>query len=214
MTEHFIKTKRTARIYTMGELNKSTKTIWIALHGYGQLPAYFLRRLTPLNDGESFIIAPEGLSRFYVDGMGGKVGASWMTKEDREHEIEDQKNYLDSVVNHFKLESHGAKINLLGFSQGTATASRWLAGSSLKFANLILWSGGLAHDLELEILRSKFQETLLHFVIGNQDEFIKPEQLKEQEELLKREQLVYTMTAYQGGHQIDKEVLFLLKNRL
>ena len=37
------------------------------------------------------IIAPQGLHKFYLEGTSGRVGASWMTKENREDDI---KNYL------------------------------------------------------------------------------------------------------------------------
>ena len=36
-------------------------------------------------------MAPEGLSRFYLEGFSGKVGATWMTREDRLNDID---NYL------------------------------------------------------------------------------------------------------------------------
>src|SRR3989442_12895857 len=48
------------------------------------------------------LVAPEGLSRFYVREMSEpvadrKVGASWMTREDRLQGIPDYVRYLDAV---------------------------------------------------------------------------------------------------------------------
>jgi hypothetical protein len=46
-------------------------------------------------------VAPEGLSRFYFEGgfhgPGSKVGATWMTREDRLAKIEDYVGYLDAL---------------------------------------------------------------------------------------------------------------------
>ena len=82
MKIHHIPVKRQARYYTLGTLDTNTKHVYIVLHGYGQLASQIIHKFDDMAD-EVFIIAPEGLSRFYWDGMTGTVGASWMTKEDR-----------------------------------------------------------------------------------------------------------------------------------
>ena len=72
-------------------------------------------------------MAPEGLSRFYLDAGAGKVGASWMTKEDRAHEIEDYLSYLEQVR---AAIIPPVPLTILGFSQGVATAARWAVATA------------------------------------------------------------------------------------
>src|SRR5690606_24237990 len=116
MQTHHIPVMRSARYYTLGELNAKTSHVYIALHGYGQLASSIIHKFDDLIDGQVFVIAPEGLSRFYWDGMTGQVGASWMTKEDRNLEIEEYCDFLQSIYAHFfpKIPTH-AQIHLLGF---------------------------------------------------------------------------------------------------
>ena len=78
--------------------------LWVLLHGYRQLAPRFLRHMRALHAPHRLLVAPEGLSRFYLEGRpgphrgGDPVGASWMTREDREAEILDYVEYLDRVV--------------------------------------------------------------------------------------------------------------------
>ena len=65
MEKHHLKVSRTARYFTLGELNEQTKNVWFVCHGYGQLAEYFIRNFEAINDGENLIVAPEALSRFY-----------------------------------------------------------------------------------------------------------------------------------------------------
>jgi hypothetical protein len=94
--EHHLAVPRTARYFTLGDPARA-KHIWFALHGYGQLAVNFIGYLATLDNGSRLIVAPEALSRFYLDQGKGPPGASWMTKEDREHEIADYVRSLDQL---------------------------------------------------------------------------------------------------------------------
>jgi hypothetical protein len=83
LKQHTIQTTKTARYYTLGELNTSTEEIVFVFHGYAQLAKEFIQNFTIIESQTRFIIAPEGLNKFYFRGLGGKAGASWMTKEDK-----------------------------------------------------------------------------------------------------------------------------------
>src|SRR5689334_7771778 len=93
-----------ARYYKLGEINSSTKAIWFVLHGYGQLAQYFLRKFRILEKYNICVIAPEGLSRFYLENItspsgrnSDRVGATWMTKENRLMDIEHYIQYLNTI---------------------------------------------------------------------------------------------------------------------
>lgn len=97
-TEHHISVRRTARFVTMGTPGEGIREVWFACHGYGELASTFIRGLVRLLDAESrLIVAPEALGRFYLDPSHEKIGASWMTREDRLNGIRDYLNYLDAV---------------------------------------------------------------------------------------------------------------------
>lgn len=143
-TSHHITVPRTARFWTLEPGGDVALGTLYVLHGYGQLAEYFIRKFQPVADAGWRIIAPEGGHRFYLEGTSGKVGASWMTKEDRLHDITDHVAFLDTL---FRLESpstrdQGAKV-VLGFSQGVATALRWLA---LGRQGPSAWEGVIAHS--------------------------------------------------------------------
>ena len=152
MIQKNIVVQKTARYFVQGEVTDQTEEVWFVCHGYGQLAKYFLKKFEILNDGKKLVVAPEALNRFYWQGFSGRVGASWMTKEDRLEEIDDYTNYLDSVFQEVLSEFNGreVRINILGFSQATATVCRWVASKKPEITNLILWAGAFPHDLNYE----------------------------------------------------------------
>src|ERR671913_1620 len=96
ITPHALVVPRTARYYTLGPTHGFPRELWIVCHGYGQLASRFVSQFAALDDGTRLIVAPEALSRFYLDPIpkrrneaSPRVGASWMTREDRESEIAD-----------------------------------------------------------------------------------------------------------------------------
>ena len=46
--EHHLTVPRSARYAVLGEPGPHVRTLWIAIHGYGQLAARFARRCGPL----------------------------------------------------------------------------------------------------------------------------------------------------------------------
>ena len=209
MNEKNITVNKTARYFILGESGDQINSIWFICHGYGQLASYFLRNFEVLNNGKNLLVAPEGLHRFYLKGYSDRVGASWMTKEDRLNDIKDYINFLDAlyqeVISPFK--GRKVKINVLGFSQGAATVSRWVAHKSFKPDNLILWSGAFPKDLPLEADFALFNSFKTLFIIGDQDEFINPSQAEEEENMLKQKGIPFELIKFNGKHEINTKVL-------
>lgn len=200
---HHITVARTARYHTMGPAE--APDVCLVLHGYGQLARYFVQPFAALADVGRRIIAPEALSRFYLDGFDGRVGATWMTRADREHEIGDYIRYLDALAD----AEVGAETGLtvLGFSQGTATACRWAARGTHAVDRLILWAGGVPSDVDWTAHRERFEAMDLTLVIGTEDEYITDEQVAQQEARLHAHQIPHRTVRFDGGHRIDAEVL-------
>ena len=162
---------------------------------------------------------PEALSRFYVDGESGRyqrVGATWMTREDRETDIADVTRYLDDVVvaacARADVDPHTVPLTAFGFSQGTATVTRWLALSPLaqrrrqRAERLILWGGGLPHDLDLAA-HPWLAETDLTIVAGDRDEIATPGRVIQQEARLKQAGVAVRVVEFSGGHRLNDRVL-------
>lgn len=209
METHHLPVTKQARYCTLGNLNQSVRHVWFACHGYGQLAPYFIRHFETLNDGRHFIVAPEGLSRFYLKGVEGRVGATWMTKEDRETDIQDYVNYLDQLYRQvFDIISREqVKVHLLGFSQGAATISRWIALGDVTLESWILWAGLFPYDLSFEINREKLLNAKTLLVYGNDDPYYDAEKYRERHAIVEREGLTYETIAFEGKHEIPGEEL-------
>ena len=191
------------------------RELWIVLHGYGQLARRFIRHFAPLAVGHRLIVAPEALSRFYLDhpGRAGvanpRVGATWMTREDREAEVADQVAYLDALCDGLLAQGDGPapRLHVLGFSQGVATATRWLAHGRTRATRLVLWSGRIPADLFPMAADHPVRRLHIDIVTGDDDALATPDVLAEQEELRTRNGLQVTAHRHAGGHQLDADTL-------
>jgi predicted esterase len=202
MQEHHFSTSRSARYFTLGSPQHAAD-VWLLCHGYGQLAPRFLERFRPIEAERRYIVAPEGLSRFYLTEhpTERRVGASWMTREDRLHEIADYVRYLDAVYS--EIAPGKARVTALGFSQGTATVCRWAGMGSSRIDRLIVWGGEVPPDLDLKRLRV----SSLTLVYGTRDEFFTPKIVAATEERLRANQIGYELVPFEGGHEIDEATL-------
>jgi predicted esterase len=208
MREHTLATARTARYFTLGPPEHAAE-IWFVCHGYGQLAARFLERFRALEAESRCIVAPEGLSRFYLTDSPAerRVGASWMTREDRLHEIDDYVRYLDAVYR--AVTPATAQVTALGFSQGTATVCRWAALGSARLDRLILWGGEVPPDLDLKRLRVRD----LALVYGTRDQFFTPKIMAENEKRLREQGIHYELISFEGAHELDEPTLLRVAGR-
>lgn len=216
MTGHAIVVPRTARYYTLGPTHGFPRELWIVCHGYGQLAARFIQQFARLDDGTRLIVAPEALSRYYLDPLPlrrnqrePRVGATWMTREDRGAEIADYVRYLDLVAAEVRHPLAGAspRIVVLGFSQGTATVSRWLAASELRADQLVLWSGSIPPELDLAAWEARLQGASITLVAGETDELATPAAIAAEAERLSLAGVGFTLQRFPGGHAIDSDAL-------
>lgn len=184
------------------------KEVWIVFHGYGQLAEFFIRKFLPFDNPDCLIIAPEGTNYTYLNGFQGRVGSNWMTRHEREVAIENNHRFLDTLMENILSEFEVVPvIHVLGFSQGAATATRWVSRWSSRSKSLILWAGGFAQDLDLEKVRDVFSDTRLVMVLGENDELITPESIQKQQELIDNLGKDVLRINFSGGHELNAGIL-------
>ncbi len=204
---HQLKFAKTAHYYTLGHLSDQTEYIWLVCHGYGQAAETFIKKFNTLNLATHFIIAPEGLSRFYWEGFSGEVVSSWMTSKDRLCEIEDYVSYLDQVYTQFSDPGLRAKWIMLGFSQGVSTLMRFLGEKQPIAERILLWAGVFPPELNYLSLSSYLNESKVHFFYGNEDEFISEARLEQEMAFAKKAGIQVSLHPFMGKHRIERNVL-------
>lgn len=213
---HHLTTAKTARYATSGTDITKAKRIWFACHGYGQLVPYFIRKFEPLDPTENFVIAPEGMNRFYLDGFSGRVGATWMTKEDRLIDIEDYIAYLNHL--HEALGLHQLRQNQqlihFGFSQGVATISRYVTMGAYKPHKAVFWAGTFPPDLDVKKTTSAFRSIEVHTLLGDRDPFASPDRQQVNASHLQGLGISPIHHPFKGGHDILPQPLLQLSEVL
>ena len=200
-----------ARYYKLGELNANTKQVWWVLHGYGQLAQFFVSKFKGLTEKGIYVIAPEGLSNYYLQGNEGRIGASWMTRENRLTDIENYVAYLNGI-HHKEIGGRKIKTTLFGFSQGAATAVRWAMNQQVEFDRLILWAGLFPPDINFEKGAELFKYKDVIEVLGKQDQFITEDRIQEMFKLNERLKINPKIIEFEGVHEINQEILMDLSN--
>ncbi len=211
---------KTARYAVLGPEDGPVREVWMACHGYGQLAPYFARHFRAIEQPGRLVVVPEALSRFYVGDVAApdrRVGASWMTREDREADIADTVRYLDDVfvAACARANTDPERVPLVGFgfSQGTATITRWLALSPLmarrqpRASRLLLWGGGLPHDLDLGHHAGWLADASLTLVAGDRDSFATPARVLEQEARLRAAGVPFESVSFAGEHRLHERTL-------
>lgn len=200
---------RHARVGIVGDLETASEA-WLILHGFGMLAQGILHGFRKAERPGRVLIAPEGLSRFYLEEKGvRRVGASWMTREDREHELEDLLGYLDRVST--GLIDPAAALQVHGFSQGVAAAARWMVRRTRPVNRLVCWAGGFPEDVTAELLLPALGAEPLHLVVGDRDVWVKPEQVAADAERLRLAGIPVALHRFVGGHRVDNGVLAALE---
>lgn len=215
MEEHEIIVPRRARYYTSGEL-RTADEVWIVIHGYGQLADQFLEAFDPLVGHRRAVVAPEALNRYYKDaGDTGShadtpVGTTWMTRRHREAEIADYVSYLDKLAD--AVRPAGARLGVLAFSQGVATAWRWVAMGSVAFDRVVMWAGSMPPDLDLARFPTRFPSRGVDVVYGLDDAMGPWIGADAQRERLTAAGISFNVHTFDGGHRIDRQTLLDVVN--
>jgi len=211
--ERHITVKRTARYYVLGEESPDIDDVWFVCHGYGSLASEFIDEFDSIAAPRRLIVAPEALNRYYIStapefhGPDSKVGATWMTREDREVEIGDYVRYLDDLYTSIMDRIGVARVTVLGFSQGGATANRWLSRGSSRVDRLVMWGSTLPADADLNEAAEFFRLVDLTLVYGLRDQYASQGMIESYIETLNSHSIPHHVVTFDGGHRMDRDTL-------
>lgn len=214
MDEHRLTTSRRARYYTIGGGTQPLEEVWIVLHGLGQLASVFITYFQSIATAGRLIVAPEALNRYYITpGTSGRtadatVGTTWMTRLDRENEIADYVDFLDAVYRETALNA--SRVTALGFSQGVATAARWVAKGTSRVDRLIAWAGQLPPDVDVALYAKLSGGVTL--VAGTEDEYAPWIREGTHDERFATAGITPVTVRFEGGHRMDRPTLDAIAN--
>ena len=215
LTPHHLAVARTARYYQIGAANPMVRDLWFICHGYTQLAAEFAVPFQTVEADTRLIVAPEALSRFYLDtrpghSAGSKVGATWLTREDRATEIADMVGYLDKLYEKVleELAAHGVnrdsiRVHALGFSQGGPAVARWASKGNAVIDRLIPWAHAIPQDVNLRALGERLPMLTIDVVYGTRDRFIGEDAIEEERAVLEGSGIPFRMLPFAGGHTLN-----------
>ncbi len=213
-----ISVRRTARLALLGPETPDVRELWYFMHGYGYLAAPSLEDFRVIDDGSRLIVAPEALSRFYeeraerrVGSKEAKVGASWMTREERESEITDYIAYFNTVhvsmLSRLGSANAAPRITVVGFSQGAAAASRWVASGGVNADRLVVWGSSIAPEIDLVTAGTPIRRAETVIVIGTKDIFATPKVVEKENARLLAANFPSRFVSFTGGHRLDDDTL-------
>jgi predicted esterase len=121
----------------------------VGFHGYAEAAETQLERLRAIPGSQRWlIVSVQGLHRFYRR-RSGDVVAGWMTRQDRELAIADNRTFIAAVVDEVALHWRLAHpLVFAGFSQGVAMAFRAACSSPRRVSGVIALGGDVPPELE------------------------------------------------------------------
>ena len=213
-----LQVRRTALVASLGPeigpvSGPAVTELWYLLHGQSMRAVAFLETARSIASTSRLLIAPEALSRHYEGEIAASrnatVGATWMTREERESEISDYVAYLDTLHAMVTTRFGGTPppVTILGFSQGGSTGVRWAALGQVKVARLIVWAASLPPEVNYADLYARHDKPAVSYVCGTRDIYITPKMLDAQHAILRSAGVPFTALSFDGGHRLDDDAL-------
>jgi predicted esterase len=176
----------------------------VGFHGYGENAEGHLAELVRIPGTEHWAVAAvQALHPFYTRTQ--EVVASWMTRFDREHAIEDNIAYVGAVVERLRERIAGSAEGPLvyaGFSQGVAMAYRAAAGSGAPCHGVIALGGDVPPEISDRELAG-LPAVLVGAGIG--ESFYTPSKLNDDIARLRAAGVDARPAPFAGGHEWTDE---------
>ena len=170
----------------------------VGCHGYAQNADEMMTMLSRIPAGHEWTrVSIQALHRFYR-GRSEITVASWMTRQDREQQIDDNVAYLDAVIAKIAGTRTVDRLVICGFSQGVAMAFRAAIRGATR-ADAVLALGG---DVPPELLADAgaiFPRVLL--ARGARDEWYGAAKLQGDEAALRALGSAVDTLTFDGAHE-------------
>ncbi|MDA3959892.1 MAG: dienelactone hydrolase family protein [Planctomycetota bacterium] len=137
--ETWLSAAASGRVLVTEASQPQARGIVILFHGYAGRADDMLADARPLAAAGWHLCCPEALHRFYRKGTRNEIGASWMTKHGREHDLAANHAYRARILAHCHQRWGELPVVAVGFSQGAAQA--WYATTHLPLSAIIACGG-------------------------------------------------------------------------
>jgi predicted esterase len=177
----------------------------VGFHGYGEGADAQLARLRRIPGADRWLlVAIQGLHRFY-QRRANEVVASWMTRQDRELAMADNRAYVAAVLDAVEREYPGApRLVFAGFSQGVAMTFRAAAAASRVADGVIAVGGDVPPELEPAAAGRVRRALICH---GARDEWYTQASFERDVQRLRDASVAVTAVQLDGGHEWSDEVV-------
>jgi predicted esterase len=177
----------------------------VGFHGYAEPAEAQIDRMRAIAGTERWLlVAIQGLNRFYQRRTNDVV-AGWMTRQDREHAIEDNLGYVRSIVDIVRRDwPTTSTLVYAGFSQGVAMAFRAAARSLWPASGIIAVGGDVPPEIEAAALSRVRTVLLCH---GRQDPWHTAEIFENDLRRLREAEVDVRPIDFEGGHEWSAEVV-------
>jgi len=179
----------------------------LVLHGWGQTAPAFLRGFRPLARAGWLVAAPQAPHPFYIDPGKGRVGYSWLTREHRDEAVRDTNAYLDETLAALaeRHEYDAGRVALLGFSQGSSVAWRYLSARPGAVYAIASCCADLPPDVRPTV--EQLPPCPAFVAWCPHDRVVPPSVSVEQAELLRDYGWPVTSLRFDGGHRVTAELV-------
>jgi len=203
--ERTIATGTHGRYLVVAPASDGPAPVLIGFHGYAEAAETELDRLRAIPGADRWrLVSIQGLHRFYQRRR-DEVIASWMTRQDRELAIADNRAYVAAVLDALEREWPGApRLVLSGFSQGVAMTFRAAASLPRSVDGVIAVCGDVPPELDAPSL-ARIPAVLV--CRGSRDEWYTQTKFDDDVGRLRAAGARVTPVEFDGGHEWSGEVL-------
>lgn len=179
----------------------SGRPLLVGFHGYAESAEIQLERLRTMTSDWN-LLSIQGLHRFYRNSFQDIV-ASWMTRQDRDLVIADNKRYVTTVIDTVVKEISAGSVRVYtGFSQGVAMAFRAASVSSTSVGAVIALGSDIPPDVDTAKL-SRIRAVLLGR--GERDEWYTAEKLAGDRRRLQHAGVEVDVVVFDAAHEWTSE---------
>jgi predicted esterase len=178
----------------------------VGFHGYAEGAEAQLDRMRAIPGADRWVlVSVQALNRFYR-GRTNEVIAGWMTRQDRELAIADNRAYVASVVDEIYRERPNADRTLVfaGFSQGVAMTFRAAVASTRPVAGVIAVGGDVPPELDATELAAVRTALVCH---GQRDDWYTSDKFANDVQRLRGASISVTPLDFAGGHEWSGDVI-------